>query len=201
MILPPVLVLLRPPLGQTLVLPLVFAMYWLFPATIVVLGASYLRAGYRTAEPKQQRQILWLVNACVIMGVIWAAQVVAYPFGQLWGWSGARTLLWGSYAATPLIFNACLLLAVFYDGAIDPAFVIRRTTVFGILGVICVFLLAGLGNVVSEMVEERLGLPGVVGSGIYGGVVAILLLPLRRRFERITERWMPDYRTEYRARG
>jgi hypothetical protein len=109
--------------------------------------------------------------------------------------------LWGSYAATPLIFNACLLLAVFYDGAIDPAFVIRRTTVFGILGVICVFLLAGLGNVVSEMVEERLGLPGVVGSGIYGGVVAILLLPLRRRFERITERWMPDYRTEYRARG
>ena len=89
-----------------------------------------------------------------------------------------------------------LMAATFYKGDVDPRLAIRRTTVYGALGILFVFFFSALGNVVSEFVESRLGLPGIVGTGLYGGSVAVLLLPLRGRFMKVAEGWVPSLDAE-----
>ena len=102
--------------------------------------------------------------------------------------------IFGSIGAGPLLVIIGLGVAVLYQGTVDPALMIRRTSVYGFLGVVFVFCFAALGNITSEFAESRLGLPGAVGTGLYGGFVAVLLLPFRGWVNRLTGRWVPHTR-------
>jgi len=57
----------------------------------------------------------------------------------------------------------------FYRGDIDPRLAIRRTTVYGALGVAFLFLFAGLGNAAEGFLEASLGMAPLAGSIVTGG--------------------------------
>ena len=73
----------------------------------------------------------------------------------------------------------CLGVSVFYRGAIHPALVINRATVYGILGVFMVALFSTAESLLSEVLENALGFSNLASSASLGGFVAVLLIPLR----------------------
>lgn len=170
-----------------LFVPTMLAVAWGAP-----LGVAMSNMAFTGGDADERRRLAW------IRWGLTAAVVSFSLFGALMGvgiWIGFESLLLvgSTFAALALplpLFLIGLAIAVLYQGALDPSLAVRRTAVYGALGVIFVFLFAGLGNAASDVVQARLGLPGFVGSGLYGGTVAILLLPLRKRFSGIAGRWM-----------
>lgn len=71
-------------------------------------------------------------------------------------------------------------VAIFYSDAVDPALVLKRSTVYGIVGALAFVLFIALESVVSDFFAATLGLPGLVGSVAAGCIAAALMIPVRR---------------------
>lgn len=203
--------LLRPPLvwgaAALLALPtllgdtlgggttLLFAL--LLPWT-VVQGVRMLRAGRRVAEPALRRRALWIVQGFVAgLAVLAAAislQLVAAQF--------PRSATLAALAALPLynlvtvLFVAGCAMAAFYDGGVDPALTIRRTAVYGALGLAVAFLFSGIEGVVGGVMVRTLGLSDAGATWFAGGASALLVGAVRARAESLGARllgpWLPE---------
>jgi hypothetical protein len=79
----------------------------------------------------------------------------------------------------PLVIVLCATVGVLYSGAIDTALVLQKSTIYGALGAIAVVTFAGIENALSNLLEQRLGLPGIFGAMVAGGLVTAALIPLR----------------------
>ena len=88
-------------------------------------------------------------------------------------------------------FLLCIGIGAFRHGILDPRLAIRRTTVYGALGVLFIVLFAVVESLISELLEARLGLPTMLGAALAGATVALIVIPLRGRFSRWMDRWMP----------
>jgi hypothetical protein len=71
--------------------------------------------------------------------------------------------------------------AVLWKGVAGDSLVIRRGTVYGLLGIAAVFLYSGIEEVLTSWVANATGLPGGIGSFAAAGVMAVLIGPLRSR--------------------
>jgi hypothetical protein len=167
------------------------------PLCVGVVGVMNLRRTYSRSDSPDRRRMLWIVTGFV--AALWAlliptgmalAGLLGFDLPALFDW------LYLLVPLAPLILVLCLAVAIFFSGAVDPTLVIRKTTVYGALGVLFVFLFAGLGNLVEGWVESALGLPGAVGSIMTGGAIAVALLPLRGRFAGLVGRWAPEGRRD-----
>lgn len=160
------------------------------------LAVYFSTLGLGGSGPEDRRRLQWIhwgLIAAVLSFMLFGALLAV---GLLIGFeSDALTLaIYGSVGAGPFLVLLGIAIAVLYQGTVDPTLVICRTSVYGFLSVVFVFCFAALGNIVSELVEARLGLPGIVGTGLYGGGVAVLLLPFRGWTRRQAERWVPHAR-------
>lgn len=186
----------------------------MFPLIFILLAmwlaASYLRVGYLVADADGQRRVLWIVNGfaaafwIMLVGSL-ILFVIAFTVGLSHGLAAAQVegeavglqipywwLLaaeW-NYILAMLAILASIAAATLYRGALDPGLVLRRTTVYGLLGVCIAFLFAVLENILSSQVALRLGLPGAAGSWLAGGVTALMIGPLHRRIKRRTDRFI-----------
>jgi hypothetical protein len=66
--------------------------------------------------------------------------------------------------------------------------VLRRSTIYGILGAIAFLVFTTLESVLSSLVESRFGVPGLVGSVAAGVVAAGLMVPVRHGLRTLTSR-------------
>jgi hypothetical protein len=183
-------------------LPLIFTLVLLW------LAASYLRVGYLVADAEGQRRVLWIVNGfsaafwLMLVGIS-AIMVAAVSVGISHGieatlgdeLGAASQMPYWLVLASEWVYILALLgilasiaAAMLYRGALDPGLVLRRTTVYGALGVCVAFLFAVLENILSSQVAMRLGMPGATGSWLAGGVTALTVGPLHHRIKRRTDR-------------
>lgn len=181
---------------------------------LIWLGIRHLRSAYGVAPEPRRRRIAWLVHGIVL--AFWAV-ILLHVLPEFWkGWSAAHTsdpgagtgagatLLTiarndlGTFIPVSLIVVS-VAVGVFHSGAIDPELVLKRTTIYGALAVMFLFLFAGIESLVSELVERGLGLPGLVGSMLVGGFVAVMIAPLRKPLSRLADRLVP--RTERSGQG
>ncbi len=72
-----------------------------------------------------------------------------------------------------------LAYAVFVQGVVGPALVLRRGLWLGGGGALLVFLFAGLENVLTDQVVARIGLPGNLGTFLSAGVIAVVITAAR----------------------
>lgn len=91
----------------------------------------------------------------------------------------------------PLVIVASLSVAVFYRGDIDPPLMIRRSTVYGTLGVAFVVLYAVSESLVSDLLVNQMGLPEPVGGAILAALTALVVISARGRFTRWVARVGP----------
>ena len=191
------------PDGNWILLPALMAMMMVL--ILIWRGIRYLRSAYRTASKSDRRRIAWLVHGMVL--AFWAVLLV-YVLPEFYeGWAAVHdgeglavipgpTLAGivrrdvGTLIPVFLIVGS-VAVSVFYSGAIDPELVLKRTTVYGALAVMFLFVFAGIEGLVSELVERSLGLPGLFGSALVGGFLALVIVPLRKRFSRLADRLMP----------
>lgn len=175
--------------------PLLFAV--LLPWT-VVQGVRMLRAGRRVAEPALRRRALWIVQGFVAgLAVLAAAIVLRLVAAQV-----PQSATIAALAALPLhnlvtvLFVAGCAMAAFYDGGVDPALTIRRTAVYGALGLTVAFLFSGIEGLVGGVMVRTLGLSDAGATWFAGGASALLVGAVRARAESLGARllgpWLPE---------
>lgn len=168
---------------------------------ILILGGIFLavrnlRIGYVISTDAERRRIFWVVEGFLLSAVVvvifstlgflgWATDLTVDPFDL--GYPLGILRLFGAYLSH-LILLACLAIALFYKGAMDPAVVIRGTAVYGALGVTLVFLFGGVESLMSNLVAKGLGLPEALAPLIGGGAVAVAFGPVRERLRKIAKR-------------
>ncbi|GMV04444.1 MAG: hypothetical protein AMXMBFR53_07240 [Gemmatimonadota bacterium] len=164
--------------------------WWSFPLAALVFGVQNLVAGFRSADPAQRRQLLWMVT-----GVVTSAWLILLPLltlpalmilgveGHVGWWANVPVVLWG---LAPGVLVASVAVAVFYTGGVDPALVLRRSTVLGILGAIWIGLFAVIESFATEWAATTLDLPESMMSAVVALGAAGVALAFRSRVATLT---------------
>ena len=145
----------------------------------------FLRPSYAFCELGERRQMLWIVEGCLI--AIWATLLMmALSIAiRIMGFDPAL-LVGAGMGLTGLAVVLCFALAIFYRGALEPGLAIRATTLYGALALLLTSVFVGLETLVSAYVVGAFGLPEGAGGWVSGTVIALLFGPLRARVERRT---------------
>lgn len=146
---------------------------------VAVASLINWRRMYKAADADGRRRVLWLVQGLVAFAVIGGFQVSLVVLVQ-------TTPLeipipgWEYWLRTVALFVALgfIAVAVFYRGALDPGLVVRRTALYGLSGVVLVFVFTAVEDLTASWLADRLGLSENAGSWLAGGVVALLLGPI-----------------------
>lgn len=180
------------PLPRTFVVSLIAAGVILIAYTLgsMSLGAVNLRDSYRLAVPAERKRILW-----VVAGFSAASWMLVGAFGLvlLMATAGLDFDKLGIVIPLAIVFSPLVLVVsatvgILYSGAIDPGLALQKSTLYGILGALGVVAFAAIENALSDLVEQRLELPGFVGAMLAGGVVTAMLVPLRALLRRAMAR-------------
>ena len=185
-----------------------FPLFWVilllfvpFLGLTTVLGLSFLWTGYRLANREERKRILWIVLGVLLGGILLLFMISLVYLNVLTDFETAGSILrsvfpWFLPTLSLLILTG-FAMAILYSGAFDVRPIINKTSVYATLGVLFVLLFAVVESLVSEVVEARLGLPGMVGAAASGAIVAAIILPLRGRFSRWADRWIPKVDPEH----
>lgn len=141
-----------------------FLLIWVsFPAAALSFGIQNLIAGYRRADEEDRRRLLWLVAGVVMSAWLVLIPLLAWPLILILGdwWSNVLVVLW---ALAPGVLVSSVAVAIFYTGGVDPALVLRRSTVLGVLGTVWIAFFAAAEGWLSDWVAATLGLPEFVVS-------------------------------------
>ena len=161
------------------------------PLLGMTVGALNLRTGYVSSAESERKKLLWIVAGCVVGTCMILAAFAGPLVSDLPGldWLGFLALL---LPFAPLVLVLCLGIAIFYKGEIHPALVIKRATVYGVLGVLLIAMLAAAEGLLSEVLESALGFSDLASAASLGALIAVLLIPLRRPLSRWLGRWLPS---------
>lgn len=155
----------------------------------MAVSAANQRAGYRVADAEGRRRIFWVLEGFLLATAI---AVVASALKLLQNATGyvAPVPFWYGLAmmAAFAALLACLAVAMFYAGAVDPALAIRRTAVAGLVGLAMVVLFATLEQALQGWLGARLGLSDRAGGILTGVGVGLAFEPLRTRTAALVER-------------
>jgi hypothetical protein len=169
----------------------------------VVTGVGYLRSSYQVSNPAGRRRILWVVQG--FYGALWmlglgmlASVAISAKAGFAQGAAGVTTDLVVPYAAMAVqilgsiaamgVIVAGLGVALLYDGALDPALALKRTTVYGIFAVAGALLFGVVENVASSFLADVLQLSEGLGAAVAGAAVALAFRPLTQWITGVVER-------------
>jgi hypothetical protein len=132
--------------------------------------------------------LAWLLMSAI------GAPLVAASLGE----GAAATFLRGFpfHALVTPIFVACLAMAVFYDGALDPALAIRRTAVYAVLGLGAVFVFSGIEGLAGAWLTQSLGLSAAGATWFAGGAASLLCGTVRGKATELGTRWLGPHLPE-----
>ncbi|HEX8903299.1 MAG TPA: adenylate/guanylate cyclase domain-containing protein [Longimicrobiaceae bacterium] len=161
----------------------------------VLLAATNLRGSYRRSPPAYQHRVLWVLNGVyalawtIILAIpaAFAIYITAAVFATRRASAVADIAFYSLVGAGVLLLPAFLAIGVFYEGAVDPRLGIRKTTVYGAMGVLTLSIFVVVEGVTSASMMSVLRLPAHLGTWVAGGGVALAFGPLRRWVERRTE--------------
>lgn len=168
----------------------------------LVAGLGMMRASYRVADPAGRRRMLWAVQG--FYAAAWVSVLAAIPAsilsaqaGYAYGAGSSKDVVI-PYAAVALqsiagivaigLVVAGLGVALLYEGALDPALALKRTTVYGIVAVSGALLFGIVENVASSLLASALNLSEGMGAAVAGAAVALAFNPLRNWITRAVER-------------
>ncbi|MGH7477641.1 MAG: adenylate/guanylate cyclase domain-containing protein [Longimicrobiales bacterium] len=171
---------LVPPVALVLGLLITF---WNISA--MLLSVRFFRLNLARADQRQRSRVLWMVQASVCYLLGYLTLVVLYL--GIGGWRNVPAVTLGfanAYLVLVLLVALLLTMAIFYDGAVDPALAIRKTTIFGGVGALLLFAFFAIEGAVSALALRWLGIGESRSVWIAAAAVAVAVGPARRRVER-----------------
>ena len=165
-------------LGRQLQDTALLALVDLFRLTALTLVVLNLRHAFMSADAGVRSRMVWIVLGFALLvgavGFVLGGNVLT----AVTGWELPR-MNW-----RPIVLDVGVLgllwggaMAVFYNGPMDPARLVRRAAIVGGMGTVTLFLSAGLEMLLSGVVAARFSLP--YGAGTILGVVAMGVLYTR----------------------
>ena len=167
-----------------------------FTMALSALLVSFLLTSYRVNNEQLRRKIRWLALAA-LLGFVWAGVAMSSVFAaQLTDIELFERI---QDAMMPVFFPveffvllAGFTMAIFYEGAFDARPLIDKTALFGFLGIVLLFLFAGIEVAMSDLVLASVGAPTAASSWIAGGTVALAADPLRNTFKKRVDHWLHE---------
>ena len=155
-------------------------------------AAGVFEAQYRKGSEEDRRRILWMVQGSTLLASIpmcgFLLVMVSIWLHLPFDLEGAEPI---AFALGPAALVICWTMAVFLHGAVEPALVIRRSTITGLMSLLLIFLFAGAESLISDQVSPLVGLPQTFSSAVAGGIVALAFVPLNTGLKRLADRYLP----------
>lgn len=153
-----------------------------FAGIAMVLGARNLLDSYRSATPGERKRILWLVSgfSAAAWMLIGAAALMTVAVTLDVAGTPAVVVVALALVLAPLTVVFSAATGILYSGALEPGLALRRSTLYGLLGVIGLVAYTAVETALSELVERWVPLPGFIGPVAAGVLVALVLIPLRK---------------------
>ncbi|MEX2285025.1 MAG: hypothetical protein WEE89_21235 [Gemmatimonadota bacterium] len=156
---------------------------YLFYALFLFLGVRAMLHNYRKASDADRQRGLWLMAGFTCASAVFALIVVV----QGVSWFVLDHLLTSFLvdmilpSLAPLVILVSIFIAVFYTGTFDARLIIKKTSLYSILGLILVGTFALVENVVTAAASRWFHLPADLGTFIGAIAVALVAAPLRAR--------------------
>jgi len=117
-----------PVFSGVVALPWIPAIAWGAPGSVYLSNLAF--AGSTGANLRRLMWVRWGLTAAVLAVILFGALL---GVGIIVGFDSAPVIvaLVTTLPLPPLCFLFGLMIAVFYEGAVDPSLAIRRTTVYG----------------------------------------------------------------------
>jgi hypothetical protein len=144
---------------------------------VALLTAANLRNRYRAAAPGERGRVLGIVAAVIVC--VLGELVYHVTSAMLAGRPPA--IVAAVHLAAPMIAILLVGYAVFVRGGLSPQLVVRRTALYGALGVVGIFFVALLDQLLSSLLVTQLGISEGFVSSMMLAVVAVLLKPVHDR--------------------
>ena len=154
----------------------------------LLLSYEKIVAVYLLVDEQSRKQITWiylgLLYILILLHIIWLGWIFLILFGffELGGilmmaqFTVAAPLLW-------FIFILTLMISIFYHGSIDPRLVIKKSAVYGFMGVVLTTLFVAIEGSLQTHAILQFGLHDQTGAIVTGTVAAVLFGPVRNKME------------------
>jgi hypothetical protein len=167
--------------GALLMVPALLCVVYAWGITV-----TKMMMDYRLGDPVVRKQVLWLLIGMSLplyvagtFGFTFAVAVVAPQVVDY-------TMLFMMMYFPPLaflLFVICLMVSIFFYGAIDPARVLRASALYSFLGLLLTVLFAAVEQLLSPLLTNAIGLDGTQGGIVSAAIVALSFRPLHRYIE------------------
>jgi hypothetical protein len=149
---------------------------------IVLMGLVYFYVMYRVGDVETRRKVLWFLESALATLVI---SLLAHGVNAVLHGTGSPTLrvvlsvfLVG---ANYLAMVICISAAVFYAGAMSPAFVIRKTFIYGATAALLLFGYAIVEAYVVNLLVEVAGISDHFAGALLGTLFGLAFHPIKNR--------------------
>jgi hypothetical protein len=157
---------------------------------IVLMGLLYFYVMYRSGDVEMRRKVLWFFEAALttlVLGLL-AEGVRAVLHGT--GSPTLRVVLSVFInSANSLALVICICAAVFYAGAISPAFVIRKTVIYGATTALLLFTYATVEAFLVNLLVDVTGIGDRFASALLGTLFGLAFHPIKNRLEHSLRRF------------
>lgn len=155
---------------------------------LVVMGLEKIKVVYFMLDDQARKKVSW-----IYLGLLYTTLILATSFI-----SGLLFILFGIYEtggfflqlvfalAAPLfwlVIIIALFFSIFYHGSIDPRMVIKKSSVFGFIGLVLTTLFVALEGTLQSHAILQFGLHDQTGAIITGTMAAVLFGPVRNKVE------------------
>lgn len=162
---------------------LVFCIFVPFIYIIIALiaGTRNFWDDYLYASNENRKRLLWLLNGIAISVAMILIPLISTPVlaaneDIIW----LLNLFYVLQSLSPGVFVLSIFIAVFFSGIIDPALILARSTVIGILTTVWIGLYAALEGLLAGWLQNTLGLPTAIASALVALTAALIAIPFRR---------------------
>jgi class 3 adenylate cyclase len=164
-----------------------------------------LKAQYHLGDEQARLQLDWIYLFAWFTAIIYGSLLSVFGFSDFLHQIGLITDPFESFRVFAdsfvlflfpiLAMNGlliCILLSMFYKGAIDPNLLIRKSTVYTVIAIFMTMVFIGAEGVITSQAVVHLGMPTQSGAVIAGTVTALAFGPVRNRVEIKTNQFV-DY--------
>lgn len=163
-------------------------LFWL---VCVVQAVRYFRASYRRVGTEGRTRLLWVLVGFGCLCATVPVGAAGYGTAMLFSMDASLRLVVFAYTVPFVLFAmtpVCLAIAVFYHGALDPELTIRKTAIYGVLGVTFMATFVLMENLLETELAVWLHLSNASGGLLAGCAAALILGPVKNAVEAGTNR-------------
>lgn len=170
---------------------LFFAMLVLLTVFFIFFSLHQFGAAFTNCDEEARRQIAWLYLGSSIFTLLATSVLALAMLGLMLPQSGF--IEFGSFlfncvcvGGPPVFFFlllVMLMISIFYRGSLDPRLAIRKSTIYGLIGLGITTLFVAIEGALSTQAILQFGLPDQSGAIATGVLTAVLFGPVRNRME------------------